>query len=123
MTRQAAIRTLAVVSALLAGGCGRSGKARLDASPDGSGGTGSANASGLTPCRDLSPDAISIVAAASSPHFLASSALGASVIAIDGWQVPRTFAGHLGHILAGAIAPDASWGATIGDDRRLRIWR
>jgi len=76
----------------------------------------------LTPCRDLAPVAGAIVAAASSPHFLVTNQLGSSVIAIDGWRVLRTFTGHRGYILAGAIAPDASWGATIGDDRALRIW-
>ena len=106
---------LGAAGALLAGACG-AGKGQPD------GGT-TAVAIGLTPCRDLAPIAGAIAAAASSSHFLVTNPLGSSVIAIDGWRVLRTFTGHRGDILAGAIAPDASWGATIGDDRALRIWR
>jgi WD40 repeat protein len=112
-----AICLLGAASALLAGACGGSGKGQQ---PDGG---MTAPAIGLTPCRDLAPVAGSIVAAAGSPHFLVTNTLGSSVIAIDGWRVLRTFTGHRGYVLAGAIAPDASWGATIGDDRALRIWR
>ena len=115
MRQPGAIFFLGAAGALLAGACG-SGKGRSD-------GGMPAVAIGLTPCRDLAPVAGAIVAAASSPQFLVTNPLGSSVIAIDGWRVLRTFTGHRGYILAGAIAPDASWGATIGDDLALRIWR
>jgi WD40 repeat protein len=116
---------LGAAAALLAGAC-RSGKGQPDGGPDsgeiGGPDGGMAPAIGLTPCRDLAPYGVSI-AAARSPHFLVTNQLGSSVIAIDGWRVLRTFTGQRGYIFAGAIAPDASWGATIGDDRALRIWR
>jgi WD40 repeat protein len=123
------IGALAAASALAGGACGKSRMAHPDGSAGGIGigGAGgdagvTAAAIGLTPCRDLSPIAIP-VAAAASPYFLAVGSLGASVIATDGWQVRRTFTGQLGHVAAGALAPDASWGATIGDDNALRLWR
>src|SRR6476659_8144210 len=113
-----AICVLGAASALLAGACG-SGKGP-SGQPDGG---MPAVAIGLTPCRDLAPLAAGIVPAASSPHFLVTNSLGSSVIAIDGWRVLRTFTGQRGYMVGGAIAPDASWGATIGDDRALRVWR
>lgn len=113
----AVICSVGAASALFAGACGSSPGT---AQPDGG---MPAVPVGLTPCRDLAPVAGAVVAAASSPHFLATNTLGASVIAIDGWRVLRTFTGHRGYILWGALAPDASWGATIGDDRALRIWQ
>jgi WD40 repeat protein len=114
-----AIWVLGAASALLASACG-SGTSNGNGQPD-AGMT--VVPVGLTPCRDLAPLAASIVPAASSPHFLLTNTLGASVIAIDGWRVLRTFTGHRGYIGTGALAPDASWGATIGDDQALRIWR
>ena len=131
MTRRT-MRTLGLASALAFGACGSGASRTGDAGgAGGAGGTSgtsgdggvTAASIGLTPCRDLSPNAISLTAAASSPHFLASGPLGASVIGTDGWRLARTFTGQLGQISAGVLAPDASWGATIGDDGALRIWR
>src|SRR6188474_2206327 len=104
MGRQEAICLLGAASALLAGACGSdNGHSGQNGQPD----AGMiAVPIGLTPCRDLAPIAGSIVAAASSPHFLVTNTLGSSVIAIEGWRVLRTFSGHRGYILAGAIAAD-----------------
>jgi WD40 repeat protein len=44
-------------------------------------------------------------------------------MSVAGWGIPRSFTGQLGHMTAGALAPDASWGATVGDDGWLRFWR
>jgi len=67
MRRWAAFQRLGFASALLAGGCGGSGKARTDGGA-GNGGVTAASL-GLTPCRDLSPGAVSIVAAAGGGYF------------------------------------------------------
>ncbi len=104
------------------GGGGKGGRAGSAGGAQTDGGVTAATL-GLTPCRDLSPPAVSIVAAAGGGYFLATNPLGASLISNGTWQIPRTFTGQLGHMSAGAIAPDASWGATIGDDDTLRIWR
>jgi WD40 repeat protein len=115
MRRHEVICLLGAATALL-GACGGSTKVQPDAGM-------TAPEIGLTPCRDLAPLAGGIVSAASSPHFLMTNTLGSSVIAIDGWRVLRTFTGQRGYMVGGAIAPDASWAATIGDDLAVRIWR
>lgn len=77
---------------------------------------------GLTPCRDLSANALSVAAAVASPYALLVNELGASVLAIDEQRIVRTFSGQLGTITAGALGADGSWGATVGTDRVLRLW-
>lgn len=48
--------------------------------------------------------------------------LGASVLALAEHRIVRTFTGQLAPIVAGVLGVDGSWGATIGEDRALRIW-
>lgn len=76
----------------------------------------------LTPCRNLSYQAHFVTAAAASPFYLAVSARGASVLSQTDFRISRTFAGHVGQILHGAISPRGDWAATWGEDGKVRIW-
>jgi WD40 repeat protein len=89
----------------------------------GGGGQSDRDVLGLTPCRDLSSNAVSVASAPDTPNLLVTSELGASLISADGFRVERTFAGQLGKISAGVLGADGSWGATIGDDDTLRIFQ
>lgn len=54
---------------------------------------------------------------------MVANTLGASLIKADDLQVLRTFTGQFGAISSIGLSPDATWGASIGTDKALRIWR
>lgn len=102
-------------SALMAGAAGIAG--------DGVAGSLGTAVPWLTPCRDLSSGATRVSAASASPYFLVANTLGASVIQADDFRVLRTFTGQFGEITAAQLSPDATFGASIGTDKALRLWR
>jgi WD40 repeat protein len=46
-----------------------------------------------------------------------------SILSTNDWAIQRTFAGHYGNGLLGAISPDGTLAATVAGDNALRVWR
>ena len=75
-----------------------------------------------TPCRILAPYVTFVTFAADAPRALAVGGSAADVLHTDTGALQRSFAGHDGALMWGAISPDGTRGTTIGTDGVLRIW-
>ena len=113
----------------LGGGAGESGGAGGGAGVGMDGGDGGAVDTGgavpaleNTPCRILAPYVTSVTFAAGAPRALAVGGAAADVLHTDTWALQRSFAGHDGALMWGAISPDGTRGTTIGTDGVLRVW-
>lgn len=126
-------------------GGGTGGASGADASL-GNGGAGGANAQGgassggqvgvdvgigpvdagpapLTVCRDLAVGStMGVQFDASGSKLLLVRQSGPTVVSVDPWKSIVTFGGHRGFVIAAAMSPDGTRGASIGTDGLLREW-